>query len=339
MEKLNEHFTTTAYRTTGRNAISIRELDDFIESLNNNSNTCQAFQLRHVTINEVSRIICTLRSDSSTGDDQIPVKYLKLVSKYIAVPITNLINKCISKSYFPKVWKTARVSPVPKVDNPVTDDQFRPISILPGLSKVFEKVVALQITDYIEGHGSLHDKITGFRKGHSTTTTLLGIKDDIVRAMKKRDVTLMVLADFSKAFDTVCFKSVITKLHKLNFSKPFLKWIFSYLTDRSQFVQVDDKRSTSTGVNFGIPQGSILGPMLFNLYVSDLKNCIDQQTTCYQYADDTTLYKHCKFTDLQRCEAAMNDNLKQMTTWSSDSNLTLNASKTKCMVFFNPTAI
>ena len=264
---MNEHLVTTAYRTTGCDAIPPDELSDFIDNLNDNSNACQAFKLRHVTINEVSSIIDNLRSDCSTGDDQIPVKYFKLVSKYIAVPITSLINNCITNSYFPREWKIARVSPIPKVDNPVTNDQLRPISILPGLSKVFKKVVALQMTHFVEQYGSL---VTGFRKGHSTSSTLSGIEDDFIHAMKKCEATLMVLVDFSKAFDTVCFKSVINKMHKLNFSKPLLKWILSYLTDGSQFAQVDDKRSTDRGLNFGKPQGSILGPMIFNLYVSDL---------------------------------------------------------------------
>ncbi len=130
-----------------------------------------------------------------TGADQIP-----MVNEYIAVSITNLINNCINTSYFPKAWKTARVTAIPKVDNPTSNEQLRPTSILPALSKVFEKVVARQITDFI---AVLNSKITGFRKGHSTITTLLGIKDDIIRAMKKREVTLMGLADYSNAFDTV----------------------------------------------------------------------------------------------------------------------------------------
>jgi hypothetical protein len=206
-----------------------------IDNLPDKDNNHNVFNLRQVSINELARIIKTLRTDCSTGPDQIPVKYVKMVSEYIAVPVTNLINKCIKNSYFPKAWKIARVSPISKVDNPTSNDQLRPISILPALSKVFEKVVSLQMMDFIEQHTVLNNKISGFRKGHSTITTLLGIKNDIIHAMKKREVTLMVLADFSKAFDTVCFKSVITKMYNLNFSKDFLKWALSYLSNRSQF--------------------------------------------------------------------------------------------------------
>ena len=111
---------------------------------------------------------------------------------------------------------------------------------------------------------ALRDTISGFRRGHSTTTVLMGIRDDFIRAMKKGEVTLMSMADFSKAFDTVHYRTLLTKLHALGFSKPFLTWLTSYLSNRSQYVQIDDSFSSSHKIQFSVPQGSILGPMLFN---------------------------------------------------------------------------
>ena len=108
----------------------------------------------------------------------------------------------------------------------------------------------------------LKQTISGFRKGHSTTTVLLRIRDDIIRAMKKGELTLMVLADYSKAFDTVSYSVIIQKMYKMGFSKPFLSWM-TYLCDRRQYVQIDDKKSTLERLQFGVPQGSILGPLLF----------------------------------------------------------------------------
>ena len=174
----------------------------------------------------------------------------------------------------------------------VRNDEFRPISILPVLSKVFEKLVATQMSEFAEEMLLLHDRVSSFWKGHSTTTALLGIRDDIRRAMKKGEISLMVLTDFSKAFDTMCFKTTIQKFYKLGFSKTFLKWLPSYLSDRSQFIQIDDKSSRCMYTKFGIPQGSILGPLIFNLYIADLSNILPATTTCAQYADDTTLYSH-----------------------------------------------
>ena len=128
--------------------------------------------------------------------------------------------------------------------------------------------------------------MSGFRKGHSTTTVLLGIRDALIRASKKGEVTLMVYADYSKAFDTVQFRTVLTKMYGLGFSKSFLHWVINYLTNRQQLVQVNDEKSSLLTVEFGVPQGSVLGPMFFNLYVADLQEKL--QLPSYQYADDTS---------------------------------------------------
>ena len=141
----------------------------------------------------------------------------------MAGPLTRIISSCITEAYFPKLWKIARVSPIPKVDNPTTNDELRPISILPVLSKVFERLVGWQMSEFANSASLLHDNISSFRKGHSTTTALLGIRDDIKLAMKRKEVTLMVLTDFSKVFDTVCFKTTLKKFYKLGFSKNYLK--------------------------------------------------------------------------------------------------------------------
>ena len=274
----------------------------------------------------------TLRSDRSTGADQIPTTFIKLAADHLAGPLTRIINSCITEAYFPKLWKIARVSPIPKVDNPSTNDELRPISILPVLPRVFERLVGWQLSEFANSASLLRDNISSFRKGHSTTTALLGIRDDIKRATKSKEVTLMVLADFSKAFDTVCFKTTLKKFYKLGFSKNYLKWLLSYLSGRTQFVQIDDTKSHLKFSQFGIPQGSILGPMIFNLYVSDLRDNLDLSTSCSQYADDTSLYTHCAVRELESPTCDLNESLTKLGSWSKDSNLALNPNKTKFMV-------
>ena len=162
------------------------------------------------------------------------------------------------------------------------------------------------------------------------------VRDDIRYAMKRKEVTLMVLADFSKAFDTISFGTTIMKFYKLGFSKPFLKWLLSYLSGRSQFVQIDDRKSSYQLSQYGIPQGSILGRMIFNLYVSDLHEVIPPSMECVQYVDDTSLYSHSNVKELDSRAVDMNETLASITNWSQDSNLALNPAKIKCMLFSTP---
>ncbi len=244
--------------------------------------------------------------------------------------MTHIINSCIRPSYFPEAWKIARISPIPKIEQPIAEQDYRPVSILPALSKVFERLVSRQMISFIEDLALFNSSISGFRKGHSTATTLLGIRDDIIRAMRRGEVTLMVLADYSKAFDTVNFRSVITKMHSMGFSKNFLHWILAYLTKRQQFVQIDDKFSEKLETRFGVPQGSILGPLIFNIYVSDLQGKV--QCRCYQYADDTTLLQHSRPNELDKCVQEMNQTIQRLNDYSADSNLALNSNKTKWMI-------
>ena len=257
-DELNDFFATTAQRTLETRATPIEDLTCLIDNLPDVPSGGMRFQLSPVTSENVLQVIKNLRSACSTGADQIPTRFIKMVAECLAVPLTSIINNCIAKAFFPKQWKIARVSPVPKVNNPVSNDQLRPFSVLPVLSKVFEKLVAIQMTNYADHAHLLHDRISALRKGHSTTTALMGIRDDIRYAMKRKEVTLMVLADFSKAFDTVSVSATIVKFYKLGFSKPFLKWLLSNLSGRSQFVQIDDRKSSHQSSQYGVPQGSIL---------------------------------------------------------------------------------
>ena len=145
------------------------------------------------------------------------------MADHSAVPLIRIINGCITEVYFPKLWKIARMLPILKVDNLTTNDKLRPISILSLLSKVFERLVGWQMSEFANSASLLRDNISSFREGNSTTTALLGIRDDIKRAMKKKEVTLMVLAVFSKAFDTVRFKTTLKKFPKLGFTETYLK--------------------------------------------------------------------------------------------------------------------
>ena len=233
--------------------IPFEDLLGVIKNLPPHEDESSTFNLRPVTYHEVFQALKTLRADCSTGPDLIPTRFIKLAAKALASPLTNIINNSISKSIFPSVWKVGLISPIPKIDNATDEGHFRPISIFLVLSKVPETLVARQIVNFIELNQSLKQTISGFRKGHSTTTVLLRIRDDIIRALKKGELTLMVLADYSKAFDIVSYSVIIHKMWNVGFSKPLLSWMTDYLCDRWQYVQIDDKESTPECLQFGVP--------------------------------------------------------------------------------------
>ena len=226
------------------------------------------------TYDQVNQILKNIKNDCSCGSDNISIRFVKPISEFVTSPLVHIINNCIDKKIFPRQWKVARVCPIPKIDSPIKIKDYRPISVLPVLSKVFERVILAQLCKFIEDKALYHQTQSGFRKGHSTTTLLVKLRDDIKKAMAKSEVTLSILIDYSKAFDTIDHTNLLLKLRDMNFSIDSLQLLSNYLKDRKQYVQVEDKTSSIKSMFFGVPQGSILGPVLFNLYVVELSDQI-----------------------------------------------------------------
>ena len=153
-----------------------------------------------------------------------------------------------------------------------------------------------------------------------------------MKGMKSGEITIAIFADYSKAFDTIDFDILIHKLHTLNFSKPFLYWILNYLSNREHFVQINTTSSTRLLSTFGVPQGSILGPVIFNLCVADMSTVL-KESTCLQYADDTTIYQHCKVKEKEQCRIKIQEEIQKLLNWSTNTNLIFNTAKTKLMLF------
>ena len=226
---LNNYFTTLASNLSGKENEPLNESE--ILQLLNRVPDSNAFTINYTTYDEVQKIILNLRNDCSSGHDNIPVKFLKPVVNQITSPIVHIINTSIDKEIFPDSWKVARVCPIPKIDNPVTIKDFRPIFVLPVLSKVYEKVILSQLLNYIEKSAVYNPIQSGFRKSHSTTTLLLKFRNNIRKALNRNEITISVLIDYSKAFDTINRKTFLEKLVSLNFSKRTIKIIMSYLTN------------------------------------------------------------------------------------------------------------
>ena len=329
--QLGEYFSSTAPRVTGKD--TARNLSSFVDSLKEHDSD-HLFTLSQVSSDDIQKHISKLRNDCSTGDDTIPTKFIKPVAEYLAPVLADIINQAITQRTFPELWKIARVSAVPKVKNPVQPCDFRPISILPVMSKIFERVVLSQLSTLIDQEKLYKETQSGYLRGHSCVTLLTKMKDDIQKAMNRGEITLSICADFSKAFDTVCYETLFNKLITLKFSKQSIELLYSYLSNRVQYVQINDQKSSKSTLKYGVPQGSILGPILFNLYVSDLSDNLS--STCLQFADDTTIYQHCKINNIDSCSRSLQKDLASLLGWSGQSNLVLNETKTKTMLFCTP---
>ena len=328
VDMLNLHFNSSAKRLLGSAPKPGNHLQAIIENLPLHENE---FHINETTYGDVRKAIQSIRADCSTGYDNIPAKYLKMCIDDITSPICHIVNSSIKHNIFPSQWKVSRISPIPKIKNPKDPSDFRPISILPILSKVYERLIMKQMASFLETEQLLSQNQSGFRKGHCTTTTCIKIRDDILRAMDRGEITLSVMADYSKAFDTVDYETLLRKLHKLRFSKDSMLLIADYLSSRHQYVQIDEKSSDRLIVTNGVPQGSILGPILFNIYVHDLKH--ETCATCVQYADDTSIYRHFKPEHLNENVKQMNTEFDNIAKWSKASNLVFNGNKTKSLLF------
>jgi len=233
----------------------------------------------------------------------------------------------LTTSEFPNSWKLAKVLPIPKSGN-----ELRPICILPVLSKAFEKILSAQITHYIENNSLISKFQSGFRPRHSCVTALIHVTEEIRSAIDSNKVTFLGLLDFSKAFLNVEHIIMISKLeHKYNFSQSALNLMKLYLSNRQQAVDHGGKTSSFIEIKKGVPQGSILGPLLFAMYIDDLPQQLNLAKV-HLYADDVQIYLSCDKTVINNCAIQFNLELSAIKQWADKNGLTLNPSKCKCLV-------
>ena len=279
---------------------------------------------------EVKSIVKNIRGTNAESD--IAIKVIKLGIDYFSPLICKLFNLCLSSGVYPNLLKEAKVVPVFKSGSRVSILNYRPISILLNLNKIFEKIIYKRLNNYVEHYNILTDRQFGFRSGYSTETALLQLINDIVPAFAEEKIALGIFLDFSKAFDTIDHNLLLLKLEKYGVRGPPLKLIKSYLSDRKQRVDVTGILSQARDVTIGVPQGSCLGPLLFSLYSSDLVTYLNHQQNVL-YADDTTIVTVSD--ELDYLSDVSNGLLRRVLDWSNYNKLSLNASKTKCILFTN----
>jgi len=268
---------------------------------------------------------------NAAGHDELPIKFIKLILPYIISPLTHLLNHCFTTSSFPQSWKIATITPIAKKTDAQLCSDFRPISILPCLSKVSEMLMSEQITQFVSDNGLISPFQSGFKKGHSCSTALVRIMED-VRSMFDSDmIILLCLLDFSKAFDEVIHELLLLKLKNVyGFQDSAIKLMASYLSNRLQRVRVGNSVSEYREVKSGVPQGSILGPLLFSLFVNDLLT-LPLNSKVHGYADDIQLYLGRRAGLIEDLCCRVNEDLQLISNWATANGLRLNASKSVCI--------
>jgi len=271
---------------------------------------------------------------SSNSSGSLPTSIIKLNLNTFALHFTHFFNSFIRNSNFPEIWKIGKVVPLPKKNNSTEISNLRPITILPSISKIFERILCKQITSYIDKHNLLDDRQFGFRKHRSCETALNAVLSGVGSGIIRNDFVCVVFVDISKAFDCVNHDLLLKKLHhNFNFSKHAITLLQNYLHDRPQYVAFDDEISVKSTVNIGVPQGSVLGPLLFLLYINDIYSIVNLDCEIYNFADDFALIFSNR-NPLTLVEV-VNRSLIEVHNYFNKNQLKLNTSKTKSMIFNN----
>lgn len=294
-------------------------------------NTHEPLVFKFVNEDVIKAILISIKTNA-TGIDDISIRMIKMCFPVVIPVVTHIVNECLRLSVFPSAWKVAKVLPLNKIDIPQSYSDLRPLSILPVLSKVLERVMCDQLNEYISKYKLLPEKQSGFRAGHSCATTLLNVVDDILNAHDDNKVTVMVQLDFSKAFETISHDMLLAKLHYFGASAQVIDLLHSYLGERLQCVSVDGVCSDSLLVNYGVPQGSIMGPTLYSLYTADfhkvLKHC-----NYHFYADDTQLYYSFDVENLSEAKVKITQDVKALIEMAGKHFLKINFKKSSILVF------
>lgn len=309
--------------------------NDTLQFFKTNKVSKTTLSLEPVTLETINKIIINIHTNAA-GFDRINADMLKLTLPETLPVILAIINRSIETNVFPNSWKRALVKPIPKTQSVEQLKDLRPISILPVLSKVLERVVFIQLEKFIRSENIIPPFQSGFRKGHGTETALIAVTDDLITASDAGLSSALILLDFSRAFDCLNPEMLIAKLSYYGFSNETCKWFRTFLTGREQCVETEGfhgmKLMSSVGrIRRGVPQGSILSPILFSIFTADLPYNI---VNCkyHLYADDTQLYFSFDANSTLEAISLINDDLNKIFDWANRNSLVLNPEKSKMLI-------
>ena len=285
------------------------------------------FQFRTIEVQEIRDAFAKVKTAKSFGIDNISSYFLKLALPFIENSLAFVFNTSIETSIFPDSWKLARVTPIFKNEDRAEKSNYRPISVSPVISRLFEKLVTNQVYQHMEDNGLFSSGQSAYLRLHSTVTHLLRNTDDWYNGLDLGKLVGLVFIDLKKAFDIVDHEILCQKLVHYGFQQRELAWFRSYLCNRKHFCRVNGVSSKIEGIDVGVPQGSCLGPLLF--VINDLPQAV-QNSAVSMYADDTSLcYQSSAMNVLNE---AINNDLKQLDTWLQGNKLSLNVAKTNSML-------
>ena len=323
--KFNEHFTSMAGLISKKIPPTDRPPDLNAKVANS------TFKLKNkpFTNKELLSQLKKLKSKSSLDNFGLSTAFLKEIMPTIVLPILHVFNNSIIEGVVPTQFKKAKVIPIFKGGDPTTVDNFRPISLLSSLSKVLEKLVSGRLTEYLETNNLLTPSQFGFRPGLNTTQPMLHFLNKLTMASNKNEFSIAVFCDLQKAFDCCDHTILLKKLSNLGVGDAELRWFASYLTDRSQYVEINGISSDPLFILCGVPQGSILGPILFLIYINDLPE--SSKLFSSLFADDTTLL--ASNSDLNSLVVFVNTELQKVVEYFRANKLLLHPAKTKFLLF------
>lgn len=289
-----------------------------------------SFTFRQVNSVDVVEAIRKLSSSAGPGPDGIESKFIKLASSVISSPLAVLFNMSFTTCDVPSAWKASKVIPLHKGGDMQNVNNYRPISIINCVVKLFEKIIFDQISNYLTRNNLLSQYQSGFRKHFSTTSALLKFTNDVFNSFDNNMCTGAIFLDLTKAFDLVDHYLLLDKLHAFGFSSSTLLWFNSYLHHRRQYVSFRGARSNYASIDKGIPQGSSLGPLLFSLFINDLPLCC-RDCNIHLYADDTIIY--CSKPKISDINDSLQSDFDFVQQWLSHNKLLLNKKKSHAMLF------
>ena len=303
-------------------------------------NPCKhTFEFNLLNNESTSELINALKPKDSAGYDNISTKLLKFIKDVITPTITLIINQSITTGIFPDKLKISKIIPIYKKNEDCLFSNYRPISLLPAISKLFEMAIYKQLNIYLDHFKLLYKSQYGFREDHSTELANLELIDHVTNYMDDGKSPFNIYIDFSKAFDTINHNILLSKLSHYGITGTANKLMANYLHNRKQFVNYNDTESDMLDITAGVPQGSILGPLLFIIYINDI-TFSSKLFTFINYADDTTLIsttdRFAPFSSINELEFKISNELNLISDWVKVNQLAINPDKTKFMIFHKP---